>query len=359
MSAVPTSLKLTQKQIAEHLGVSRQLVGFALSGQGKVAESTRQKILEVARQNGYDQFSNPEARLMISKRYGKRVSTGLLAVLFASNFENQPLAMVPYFTPIFRGLELEAKACGLDLMLCPIRPEELPRLVRDRQLDGVICLSVPHEVSREIAAMGLSVVNIQSDVAGISCVLRDDFGGGLQAARHLVELGHREIAYLGCDAPSGVVRHAAFCQVLKENGIAVDEQLVDGTLGEPTQLAGEMAMRTMLERSGARFSAIVAHNDLIAMGAIRALQESGLKVPEDVSVIGFDDVADQYGFKPSLTSICFAREAMGRRAVEMLMEITATEASSSAGSLEPLREVFSTRLVLRDSTRAARSGLNI
>ncbi len=353
MSQVSTTSKLTQKQIADQLGVSRQLVGFALSGQGRMTEGTRQQILDVARKNGYDQFSNLAARQMISSRYGKRASTGVLAVLFAANFENQPLAMVPFFTPIFHGLELEAKACGLDLMLCPIRPGELPRLVRDRQLDGVICLSVPHEVSQEVAALGLPAVNLQTEVEGMSCILRDDLGGGLQAARHLVALGHQKIAFLGFSARSGQVRLAAFRQALQEAQIPVEECWVDATLAEPNQAAGEAAMQKMLKRcAGNRFSALVAHNDLVAMGAIRALAEAGLKVPDDVSVIGFDDVAEQYGFKPSLSSICFAREAMGRRAVQMLIEITASQAAPAKNdAATTLREIFPTRLVLRDSTR--------
>ena len=347
MNFAPVDQKLTQKQLADHLGVSRQLVGMALSGQGKVAAATRQKILDAARENGYDQFSNSEARRMISRRYGKRAATGVLAVLFASDFENQPLSTVPYFTPIFRGLELEAKASGFDLTLCPIRPGELPRLVRDRQLDGVICLSLPHEVSRAVAALEMAVVNIQSDVEGIACVLRDDFGGGLQATRHLLQLGHRQMAYLGFDAPSGHARQAAFCQALGEYGVA-DSALVNGSLTEPTQQQGETAMRRMLGTNGqGAFSALVAHNDLIAMGAIRALQAAGLRVPHDVSVIGFDDVAQQYDFKPALTSICFAREAMGRRAIQMLAQLT-----ENLDQAAPLREIFSTRLVQRNSTRA-------
>jgi LacI family transcriptional regulator len=353
MSEVTGRVKLTQKEIAAQLGVSRQLVGFALSGQGKVAQDTRERILEVARQNGYDQFSNSEARLMISRRYGNHVSTGLLTVLFPANFEDQPLSMVPFFTPIFRGLELEAKAQGHDLMLCPLREGELPRLVKDKRLDGVICLSTPQSVSRAIAALDLPLVNVQCDVEGIPSLLRDDFGGGLLATRHLIELGHSRIAYLGYNAPSGVIRLSAFHQALQEHDIAAYDAWIDATLDEPSQKAGDAAMRALLKKNrGLGVSALVAHNDLIAMGAIRALEDAGFNVPADVSVIGFDDVAEQYSFRPSLTSICFAREEMGRLAIRLLMEIAEKRVVPMPRGHASCKEVFPTRLVARDSTRA-------
>jgi DNA-binding LacI/PurR family transcriptional regulator len=352
---------MTQKHIAEQLGVSRQLVSFALRGEGRVSEDTRRKILETAQQGGYHEFTNREARVMVSKRYGKRVRTGIIAVLFQPTFEGQPLSSVPFFMPFFDGIESEAIEQGLDLMLCPLRPQGLPRLLLDGQVDGVICLltdNVPAELLDQLSVPLVHILLVTDWCSQIenALVLGMDARGGIEmATRHLIELGHRRIAFLGIASPrnNGMhlenQRYEGYCEALRAAGISLDEALVDIESTGPTIQTGVNIMKRLLQPDGTLlFSAMVCYNDLIAMGAIRVLREAGYRVPEDVSVVGFDDLSDQYGFSPALTSIRFPREEMGRRAVKMLCN---NEANESLDVVLPERNFLPAELVQRDSVR--------
>lgn len=353
---------LTHRQIAEELGVSRQLVGFALRGEGRMSDEVRQRILDVARISGYDQYSNGAARSMAARRYGKRMKTGLMAVLFAPTFGGRPISSVPFFMPFFDGLENEAIELGIDLMLCPLRPQGLPRLVREGQVDGIVCLVTDKMALEPLLKLDVPLVNIliahgrAEEVSQTPILSMDAQGGGNLATRHLIGLGHSRIAFLGFSGPSEVKKStkspnwAGYCDAMRKNGLVVDESLVDTQTTALSVQAGAEALHRLLERrpeGGALpFTGLVCANDLLAMGAVRALKEAGLRVPEDVSVVGFDDVSTQYAFEPALTSIRFPREEMGRRAVRLLSEAE----NQNPASLLQTPEVFPFELIERDST---------
>lgn len=355
------STRPTHRQIAEQLGVSPQLVSSALRGNGRVAATTRQRILDVARTNGYDQYSNSAARAMASRRHGKKPKTGVLAVLFVA-VEGQPLSTMPFYVPFFEGLQSEAFKDGLDLMLCPMRGQNLPRLVREGQVDGVVCLATDGLDIETLKSVEVPVVHIaltvsplpQGDTPTLSA---DEHTGGVLVTRHLIELGHQRIAFIGFSNHSRTKtakesqRFAGYCDALREANIPFDESLVESGMKNPGIQAGAEAMHALLQRSaeGATlpFTGLFCYNDLLAMGAIHTLQEAGFRVPEDVSVAGFDDVSYQYAFRPSLTSANFAREQMGRRAVRLLSDMETVDATS----LRKHQEVFAVELIERESTR--------
>ena len=334
---------LTQKQIAEHLGVSRQLVGFALRGEGRMADEVRQQILEVAQRNGYHRYSNSGARTLAARRYGKRAATGMLAVLFEATFDDQPLSEVPFFIPFFAGLETEAIRQGLDLVLCALRPGELPRLVSERQVDGIVSLAAPIETLNALAQLDLPLVSVLYGIEGFPSLQLDNANGARLAARHLIELGHRRIAYLGLEKGLAAARLSAFRRALDERDL-LDETCIVSTDGVPSRAVGAQLMTRLLERhrgADLPFTALACYNDMMAMGAIEVLQTRGLRVPADVSVVGFDDVSLQYSFAPALTSIGFSRQEIGKRAIQRLCQ------SDDAGG----PEIFPVELVQRDSTR--------
>jgi LacI family transcriptional regulator len=349
---------LTHRQIAEKIGVSRQLVGFALRGEGRMSDEMRRQILEVAHANGYNEFSNGAARSMAARKYGKRAATGVLAVLFPATFGGQPLSSVPYFMPFFEGIESEVIERGLDLMLCPSRPQGLPRLVREGYVDGVISILTHRTTLEPLLELDIPVIYIALatnrlvEIEKSASIIMDDYKGGVLATRHLLELGHRKIAYLGfCrddEAQTKDTRHfQGYLDALHEYQVAPDDSLIDTSLSSKTIQVGTDAMKNMLAGKGPDFTGLVCHNDLLAMGAIRALQDCGKRVPEDVSVVGFDDVSTQYAFQPALTSISFPRHEMGRRAVQILLE----KSKKSNEDTTPLQcETFPVELVMRNST---------
>ena len=338
---------LTQKQIADELGVSRQLVGFALRGKGRMSDEVRRGILEAARSNGYHQYSNREARSMVSRRYGKRAATGVLAVLFEATFENQPLSNVPFFVPFFEGLETEAISRRMDLVLCPVRPGELPRLVSERQVDGLVCLATPHEFNQRMAQLDLPLVSIFYPVEGCPSLEIDNAGGAALAARHLMELGHKRIAYICLERQMAATRLASFRATLDQNGL-LDEALIAHTDATPSIATGQKLMRELLSRGHSPelpFTSLACYNDLMAIGAVEVLQEAGYRVPDDVSVVGFDDVSLKYPATPALTSVNFSRQDIGKRAIHLLCQTGAESPNAN------LNEIFPVELVQRASTR--------
>ncbi len=340
---------VTQKQIAEQVGVTQQLVALALRDSPRVAEQTRQRIQQAALEMGYHAHANPHARRLAAVRHGKRAATGLLALVFEPLHERTATAD-PYFMPLIDGVEVEAMQRGLDLLLVPARPTGLPWLIREGWVDGVILLgshqpNSVEEISCPLVALGANLT-VQEQAASL---LPDDAGGMAAVARHLLQLGHRRIAYLGPRHwPSGRERFEGMRQCLEEAG-CFGAALIERSLSEPSVEAGMMGARRLIERVGdGAFTALMCHNDLIAMGAIPILQGAGLSVPADVSVTGFDDVSLQHDFLPALTSVQYDRLGMGRRAVQFIAEAVLAETESLP--FTPGHEVFPVQLIARDST---------
>jgi DNA-binding LacI/PurR family transcriptional regulator len=352
--ATSTAPGLTHRQIAEQLGVSRQLVGFALRGEGRVSEEMRQRILELAQAGGYDRYSNGAARSMAARRHGKHAATGIVAVLFSAVFEGRPLSSVPFFTPFFEGVETEVIERGLDLMLCPLRAEGLPRLIRENQVDGVICLGMGNSAPSGLDDCDIPMVNILHTKTGAplrenwSVLSIDAAVGGRKATQHLLDLGHRRIGFLGCshDNPDEnafeIPIFRGYRETMESAGLSLENEWIDRESKKIRIEEGEAAARRLLEKGAPQLTALVCDNDLLAMGAVRALEAAGYRVPGDISVVGYDDVSTQYAFQPALTSIRYPREAMGRRAVYRLYE---TEPG-------PQIETFAVELIERNSTMA-------
>jgi DNA-binding LacI/PurR family transcriptional regulator len=337
-------MSVTQQQIAEKLGVTRSLVGKALGGHPRVSEATRRRVLEAASKMGYDSASNAEARRLIARRYGQKVRTGTIALITpgTSPSEGEVRAM-PFFTPLYNGVEEEAKASGLDVIAC--RPYEgaLPRQIAAGNVDGIVALAYA-EALLGLIELGIPVVSLELKLPGTTSILPDERESMKLLVRHLVALGHRDIAYvsLTIDLPESVNRLAGYRQGLKSASLPYREELVDVSL-DVLDAAGEAAVQ-IYDRSP--YSALICYNDWMAMSAVRALQVRGVAVPGDVSVAGFDDVSLGHRFEPALTSIAYDRYAMARRAVQIVQQ-----AIQEDRPCEDEEEIFPVELVVRQSTR--------
>lgn len=329
---------MTQKQIAERVGVTQQLVALALKGSPAVAVATRDKILAVANELGYSSHANRPARAMAAARHGTRVKNDILAVVFEA-MPHAPTMATPYFMPLVDGIEIEAGERQIDLFLVRKNPSGLPWLLREGWVDGVILLG-SHASVWEITRLHLPVVTLGSHLPGTPGITPQDAHGTQKATEHLIELGHRRIAFLGprLDWPSAAERFSGYQNALLAAGLFLDEALIESTLAEPLEVPGREGMNRLLKRSD--FTALVCHNDPIAMGAIRAAQENRLQVPSDLSVTGFDDVSVAAGFSPSVTSVSFSSLEMGRAAVRMLLD----------SPLHERHEKFPVELHVREST---------
>jgi len=342
-------MPVTQKDIAQQLGLSREAVKFALNGNGSLSAATRERILTEAQRLGYSRHSNGAARELAGRRHGKRVSTGLISMLVPRTVGS--FQADPYFVPLLDGIEREATRQGYGLLFTRWEKNHLKPAVLNGGVDGIIVLGSRYAFNR-VAGAEIPIVSIMGIEEMSPTVTVDDYRGGRLAAQHLIDLGHREIAYLGHDLDgwSQPARFAGYRDVLEENDIPLREELLDFSASSPNWTSGAEAMTQLLERTR-DFTALICYNDTVAMGAVGALETVGLTVPGDVSVVGFDDVSMEYNFRPSLTSVRYDRESLGAMAVEMLLSIVGDHPSPSESG--PLLSVAPVELMVRDSTRVA------
>jgi LacI family transcriptional regulator len=380
-------MAVTQRQIAQKLKISRSLVGHALSGRTEVAAATRELILATAREMGYDPDANTAARLMNARRHNKPVKTGTIALMF--HFLGASPRALPFYTPVLEGVEAATAELDSSLCLCLIRIAELPRLIRERNVDGVIVIGDFPELAAEIKSLGIPIVTFHMEFEGISSVFADDFEGARQATRHLIELGHRDIGYIGVHGGLGAVeeiaddddattlmdlnnprlwRYLGYRAAMKESSLPLhDEWIVRhfcipqptannycDKLGHCNLCAACCAWAELVEKSQNSGSltglptALVCHNDLVAMGIAENAARDGLLVPQDLSLVGFDNNSLDYHSQPAITSMALPLYEMGRRAVLMLDELGQKQ---DMGESEPLRSILPTALVMRESTR--------
>lgn len=366
------NMSVTQKDIATKLNISQAHVARALSGSTLVSTKTRLRIEQVARDMGYDAGANSAARSMIARRHGKSLKKGTIAMIFQSL--GAPLRVLPFYEPFMEGIEEATTVNNTDLCLSLLRLPVLPRLIRDRNVDGVIVMGDFPQLSAEIQSLGLPVVTFHTCFKGISSVRPDDADGARQATQYLFEQGHRRIGYIGTfssyineESDPGVARYQGYLEAMAEYGLASRDEWAVTQFGNPEPTADTYCnAKGHCNRCAACCSwdylmqknrdqgtldefptAFVCHNDMIAMGLTENAGRDGVVVPRDLSVIGFDDMSVQYHFEPSLTSVSLPLREMGRNAVQLLSEM-----EPEADNQEAIDSVFPVSLVVRESTRS-------
>jgi LacI family transcriptional regulator len=365
-------MSVTQKEIAAKLNISQSQVARALSGNSVVAEKTRLRIEAAAREMGYDPDAHSEARFMNARRHNKPIKKGTIAMLF--HFMGAPLRVIPFYTPFLEGIEEETAVIGSNLCLCLIRIAELPRLIRDRNVDGVIVLGDFPQLSAEMKSIGLPVLSFHSQFEGICNVRPDDFNGARLATQHLYDLGHRRIGFVGIvnqvhhsEGDPSMARYRGYAEAMRENGLDVRDEWVTIDFGMPQSSADtyctdvghcqrcaaclgweHLVEKNRANGTSAEFpTAFVCHNDNIAMGIATNAASDGVLVPRDLSLVGFDDMSLQYHFSPALTSVALPLYEMGKRAVQLLNQM-----GQETGSEEQLDNILPVNLVVRESTQA-------
>lgn len=299
----------TIHDVASRAGVSKSLVSLAMRGSPKVSEASRLAIMEAAAELGYR--PNAAARSLADRRSH---TVGVL-ILDLHN---------PVFAEILDGMQSEIRRRGLSTMLVtggadPAREKaELDTLLQF-QVEGLILIShrLPPKALRAIADEVPTVVVTRSDVAAphIDTVCNDDVAGSGLAVDHVVGLGHRRITCLtGGSNPVSADRERGYREAMIRHGLAEHVRVVPGGL---TDAAGYAAARAALTDAP---TALVVANDLAAVGAIAAVQDAGLRVPEDVSVVGYDGIAVGALRSIGLTSVAQPLAELGALAAQRLFE---------------------------------------
>ena len=330
-------MSVTQKDISVHLGITRVTVARALTG-GKVSERTRLRVRDAAKALGYTSSSNREARQLIAKRYGRQILTDVVAVILPPL--DAPVRDSAFFGPLLEGIEHEAEVKQLDTVICVARPRGLPEIILNG-VDGVITLVAVPDLDVYLRGLSLPVVATSfASHASLHAVLSEDRQGISLVMQYLHSLGHRKIGYCGYPPHTLVSegRLGAYQDEMTTRGLPLDSRFV--TLGIWQKDTVEYAVGELLARAtrpGERlpeFTAMVCYNDHFASFLVGALQRRGIRVPEDVSVTGYDATTFVSKERPMVTSVDFDRVAMGRIAVDILCRVRSNEDADSTRVIE-------------------------
>ncbi len=330
-------MAVTIRDIAQHLNVSVSTVSRALNGYEDVASKTRQRVVDAAAELDY--YPSAAARDLRRRRTDRIGFSFSYLTTYVGEFASR----------LINGVVAAAETTSYKVMLYPLAENELDKLMqicRTREVEGLLLMG-SEELELAMALLKkekLPFVVLNRHVADpdVSYVTGDDVGGGLLATRHLIELGHTRIAYMGrFGLQSTVDRLAGYKQALKEANLPFDEELVafspivKGGLYQP--------MQEMLRLANSP-TAVFAIHDPAAIECLQAITDFGLRVPQDVALVGFDNLRDFYAINPFLTTLHPPLEEIGRQATEILLQRIADNTQPATQVILPVE------LVVRQST---------
>ena len=328
---------ITIRDVAEHARVSVTTVSHVINGTRFVSDGAKERVQAAIAALNY--VPSAVARSLKSNR------THTVGMMIPNNSN-------PYFAEIIRGIEDACFAAGFNVILCnsdddPHKQGAYVRVLSEKQVDGLIVLSSggdPELIDTlRTANMPQVVVDREIDDLSADLVEVNHEAGGRVATEHLLGLGHTRIACIA--GPAGISsarqRVQGYRWALEAAGVPFNERLV--TSGTFTAEGGHAAMRALLQLKD-RPTAVFASNDLMAIGAICAAAQAGLNVPQNLSVIGFDDIALAAYSNPPLTTVSQPKQQTGELAARLLMQ-------RIADPKRPLqREILQPAMCLRQST---------
>jgi DNA-binding LacI/PurR family transcriptional regulator len=343
--------KVTSRRVAELAGVSQTTVSFVMNDieGANISEETKRRVQEAAQSLGY--VPDVAARALARGR-----SANVALVLL------QPHSQVftdEYISNIITGLSLVTKKNGYRILLELVDEagnlNAITNLMRGREAAGIIVnLNVANEEEyqriTDYTVEGYPTVSLEYCHPLLNSVTVDKLHGVKQAMEHLLKLGHRRIACITY-GPS-VVRHVSqrlhvYRQMLEQAGMTYDESLIREGDYDPD--SGHRAMESLLDLSPLP-TALFAMNDVMAFGAMTAIREHDLRVPEDIAVVGFDDIRLARYTNPALTTIYEPDVEQGRQATEMLIQLIAGK------PVEKPHITLKTKLIVRESCGYRKNG---
>lgn len=308
---------VTQKQIAEHAGVSQTVVSLALNNSYEIAlnDETRQRVLDVARELGY--VPQAAATALVS---GRSNNIGLILI--------QPHYQVfrdPFIPNIITGMSSIVRTRGYRLLVEHIDNLDqlitIPNLLKGGEVDGLV-LSTFDGLESTISPLiedGYPIIFLDIPAEGHYAATIDHEYGVNLAAEHLLNCGHRHVAMIPFSPPNPhtLRRVVAFKAAFASAGVPIDEDNV--RFGNYDPESGYEAMKAILQNRPLP-TAVFGMNDLMAIGAMRAIHEAGLKIPDDIAVIGYDDMRFAAFTHPTLTTIRAPEVEQGQAAGEALIK---------------------------------------
>jgi LacI family transcriptional regulator len=328
--------RVTHRDVARRAGVSPSVVSYVINnGPRATSPEARARVLRAIEELDY--HPNAVAR-------GLRSQRTLTVGFIASDYSPLDVFVSPYSAGVLTGLAAELKSKGYYLLVHPLLIGEdlapLGRLLRGGRLDGVVVRLVESAPASDalmelVAAAGLPCVCLERPVDarfGFASVLFDDACGAHAATTYLVSRGHRRIAHLEGDPryESARARREGYERALREAGHAVDPRLIQGGAWDP--IIVDAAVRRLSALADPP-TAIFAANDSLAFRAIQVLRADGRRIPEDLAVIGFDDIPLAQEMLPPLTTVRIPLAEIGRRAAARVLQLLDSD-DASGGAVD-------------------------
>lgn len=337
--------RVTTQDVAEQAGVSRATVSFVLNDVPgmRISPKTRRRVKRVALQLNY----HPDAT-------ARRMVSGQTHVLGFVMRQTSDQTFADTFLPqVLNGLSYGAAAMGYHILFEPIAPDNktstYARLIHERHVDGIV-LSGPRIDDRELSRIhveGAPIVLMgQLPGTDIPFVDVDNIGGAEQATRHLINLGHRRIALITNAPPAytaSVDRQKGYRRALTKAHIKYTKELV--RYGNFTPQSGFIAMNELLDLHSPPTAVFIA-SDTVAFGALHAIRRRGLHVPQDLALVGFDDVPLSSYIDPPLTTLCLPAYQLGRVTTDLLVRLIRKE------PIKHTQILLETKLIIRESCGA-------
>jgi DNA-binding LacI/PurR family transcriptional regulator len=349
MKLISKKKQTTLSDIATTVGVAPMTVSRVLNQNGYVSEETRNRVLNVAKEMNYRR--NGLARSL------KRQRTDTIGLVLG-DISN------PYSTELARAVRDAATAKNYNLFICISEhsaEEDIAAFesLTSHSVDGLIVATRANdsgdEYLKSIVENNVPVVAIGRDFyhKQIDYISADNLHGGYEATQHLIDLGHQRIGFIGATLANEakLKRLQGYLNALEKHGIEIDERLVTGRReartgvpGYSTEKIGYEGMKRLLSLPN-RPTAIFARNDFTAIGAMTAIKEAGLRIPQDIAIIGFDDIPLAVHMSPSLSTVRQPMRLQGEIAAEMLLRRI-----ESDESLLREEKILNCELIIREST---------
>jgi len=336
-------MPVTVKDIAKKAGVSHSTVSRALHSNPLISDETKERIQQIAVEMGY--LPSAAARTLKTNR------SHVLGVVLTSIDD-------PFFSEILEGMEEVIQSSGYSLFIAaahrdPGREREIVEAMVEHRADGVIICSTSfsEEWSRQFFQSGVPivVVNNQAVEDFRYSIYHDDIDGMRQVTRHLIELGHKKIAYMGNSASGRTTmdRLTGFREEMKSASLSIPAEYIHEASGGGTK-DGESAAKYFINLSD-RPTALVCYNDLMAIGVMKALRQAGICIPRDISITGFDNIIFSAYTNPPLTTLDQPKRFIGAEAARLLLELLDTPLSEQSQNHQNVRSLQG-QLLVREST---------
>ncbi|MCS7057160.1 MAG: LacI family transcriptional regulator [Thermoflexales bacterium] len=343
--------KVTISDIAQHAGVSKTAVSFAFNKPGRLSAETVRHILEVARELGYT--PNPVARSLNTRR------THALGVIVPQDIPN--VLGNPFFAELLRGIGEVCKAEAMSLVIVPPMRGSLVEATYAALVDGCIVtgLNADDQVVQALRMRRIPFVMLDADAPDdVASVQIEDYRGAYLAMKHVLDLGHRNIAIVSFQSFTGRIedytgtlqhRFAGYRAALEEVGVSLRSPHIH-VFECSCDITGGKRIFQLLMKLHPSPTAVVALSDVIAFGVIEAARDAGVRVPNELTVVGFDDIEASHLLRPALTTVRQPTCEKGRRAAELLIQMLRGEERAT-----PHHIMLPVALIVRESSaRAAR-----